>query len=352
MGRLTQRDADTAAMQAAEHRLRALLASERLTGGARSRQLHRLRGRAATLGPTVRSPSRRRRPGLSGVRRRAVAVAAAASLAAVLGSGLTVTAGSAVPGEALYGVKQAAERLHQVLPADEATRVDRLLAIADARFDEAAALTGRGLGASDVTAATLHAHVAALEAAADAAEAEPQLQARVATATSTAQELLAELLAGGLPEQAADRAREALQDVLNRFALHGSVQPAVVEDGAQPGASQPPDAEARRAMRATRSGPAAGAPPAATNGGPPAADAPPANAVKPSQPAPASPASQAGGAAAQQQSTHPQAATPSQSATHNPDLPATARPGGGSPPPPPGDGPRPQNQWERSRSAR
>lgn len=129
-------------------------------------------------------------------------------LAATMLGGVSVAAASsALPGDTLYGLKTARERVVVALaqPGDERAAVH--LGIARTRLAETTELLTRGR--SDLGIKTLARADAALAAATAAGSdaiddrADDQLANRVAVLTA--------LLDGGLPEQAADAAREAIE---------------------------------------------------------------------------------------------------------------------------------------------
>lgn len=199
------------------------LGSIELAPETRARHLHRLREHAAILGAPVGAPvpaaSRARRAAWT-LRRRAAAVAGAVTLTAGMGSGVAVAAShDALPGESLYGVKQLAERIQLALPGDTATDVERRLSLAARRLDEAQAL--RALSGRAVDPALMgHAIAAAgryLDESAELAADDDALGALVRDATTQAQARLTALLDGGLPPEAAEPARQALERVRQRL---------------------------------------------------------------------------------------------------------------------------------------
>ena len=163
-------------------------------------RLTTLRTTPATVAPL------RRRTGLR-------AGAAGFVFAATLASGAGVAAaGPAQPGDALYGLKTARERLQLAMarPGDSRARLE--LKLARTRLGEAAALLRAGDAALAVeTLARADAALASAGAHGGAEvdrEVEAELDRRV--------EVLGGLLDGGLPAPAADAAREAIERAVER----------------------------------------------------------------------------------------------------------------------------------------
>jgi len=187
---------------AAEQALRALSVPEDVA----QRHLARLAAARVTGEAAEVVPIRARRHALR-------ATAAGLVFAATLGAGAGVAAAStAQPGEALYGLKTARERLQLAMarPGDSKARFE--LKLARTRLGEAAALFRAG----DVVGAieTLARADAALAAA--SAQGGDDVDAEVAGELDHRVDVLGGLLAGGLPETASDAAREALDRAIDR----------------------------------------------------------------------------------------------------------------------------------------
>lgn len=143
------------------------------------------------------------------------ATAAGVVVGAVLASGAGVAAAStARPGDALYGVKTARERVQLSMTREGESRARLELRLARTRLAEAAELLREG----DVqrAVATLARADAALASA--AAQGGDDVDAEVATELDRRVVVLGGLLDGGLPETAADAAREAVERALDRGA--------------------------------------------------------------------------------------------------------------------------------------
>jgi hypothetical protein len=134
-------------------------------------------------------------------------------VAATLASGAGVAAASTSrPGDALYGVKTAHERLQLALARPGQSRARLELRLARTRLGEAAALLRHGH--SDLAVETLARADAALASA--GAHGDDAIDAEVATELDHRVEVLGGLLDGGLPDNAADAAREALTRAVDR----------------------------------------------------------------------------------------------------------------------------------------
>lgn len=200
-----------------------LLASAALPADARARHLHAIRMRAAELGPAPAPATAGKRPplteGLSGVRwrgRRAAAIAGVWMGSLSLGTGVAAAAAmDDLPGQPLYGLKRAVENVQLHLPGDAADDVRRRLDLAARRLAEAEALYARGADAT-LLASTLGDAQTLIDEAGELAQDDADLSSAVAGSASQARVRLAELLSGGLPEQAADRAREAIEAATER----------------------------------------------------------------------------------------------------------------------------------------
>ncbi|HWB70616.1 MAG TPA: DUF5667 domain-containing protein, partial [Egibacteraceae bacterium] len=198
--------------------LRAALGGEALSADARARHLYALREHAALLGPPRRARHARRVVPVGLVRRMAAAVAAS-GLLATLGSGVAVAASAdSLPGEALYEVKLLTEGLRLALPESPAGEVTTRLRLAERRLEEAEELRrDAGPQLDERLAATILAYEELVTGAASAAGSDEGLQARVRSTVAVAEQRLVLLLAGGLPEQASVRARQALADARQRL---------------------------------------------------------------------------------------------------------------------------------------
>jgi len=195
-----------------------LLASVALPAEVRARQLHAIRERAAQLGPPPVAVRRGVRS-LSWTRllaRRGAALTGAMLSALSLGTGVAAAASmDDLPGEPLYGLKRAVETVRLHLPGDTADDVQRRLDLAHRRLEEAGALHARQADHA-LLAATLHSAQALLAEAAELAGGDDTLTSAVTAASDRAETRLGELLDGGLPPQAADRAREAIEAASER----------------------------------------------------------------------------------------------------------------------------------------
>ena len=143
------------------------------------------------------------------------ATAAGVVFGAVLASGAGVAAAStARPGDALYGVKTTRERVQLAMTRQGESRARLELRLARTRLAEAAELLRQG----DVhrAVATLARADAALASA--AAQGGDDVDSEVATELDRRVVVLGGLLDGGLPEPAADAAREAVDRALDRGA--------------------------------------------------------------------------------------------------------------------------------------
>lgn len=181
------------------------------------RHLARLAAAQATGETAVVVPLRSRR-------RAARASAAGLVLGATLASGAGVAAAStAQPGDALYGVKTARERLQLAVARPGNSRAHLELKLARTRLGEAAALLRAGDTARAVE--TLARADAALASA--GAHGDPRVDAEVAGELDRRVEVLGGLLDGGLPTNAADAAFEALERAVQRGgrARNGAVTP-------------------------------------------------------------------------------------------------------------------------------
>lgn len=150
----------------------------------------------------------RRRAGLR-------ATAAGLVLGATLASGAGVAAAStANPGDTLYGLKTAREHLQLTMARHGDTRARLELKLARTRLGEAAALLQHGN--VDRAIATLARADAALAAA--RAQGGDGIDLDAANELDHRVDVLTSLLNGGLPDTAADAAREALQRAIERGA--------------------------------------------------------------------------------------------------------------------------------------
>lgn len=199
--------------------LRGVFWSAEIDPATRTRHLHALRERAATAagaGGTVGAPAPRRGR-LVGVRRRIAATAGAATLLLGSGSGVAVAASSdALPGETLYPVKQLVENVRLALPGGSEAAVERRLALALTRLDEAAALAGQGADLA-LLDQTLTGTERWLREAGELSADDPALAALVDAAADRALARLTELHAGGLPDHASPAAHDALARAMERI---------------------------------------------------------------------------------------------------------------------------------------
>lgn len=162
-------------------------------------------------------------------RRTAVrATAAGLVVGATLLSGAGVAAAStALPGDTLYGLKNAREHLQLSMTRHGESRARLELKLARTRLAEAAQLLRHGHSDRAVTA--LARADAALASA--AAQGGTDVDAEVAGELDRRVEVLGGLLDGGLPEAASDTAREAIQRALTRGAHPRPDHPAQGGDG-------------------------------------------------------------------------------------------------------------------------
>lgn len=212
-------------------------AGTRVRAAARARHLASLRARAEELGRPAPAGVTELAPRSARRGRRSLAVAAAWAAALLLGAGAAgMAADSALPGDALYGIKQAAEHVHLVLPGSSETAVARRLALTDRRLDEAEGLASAGSGDAgergEQLAATIAAALAELDAADAAAGDDAALRRRVAAATAVARTRLARLAAAPLPASAEATAAQGLEALTRRLEA-GPVTGAATEG--QPG---------------------------------------------------------------------------------------------------------------------
>lgn len=280
--------------------LHASLTEPAMSSAARARHLRAVRERAAALP----SPAPVRAAG--GLGRRLASALTGVGLVAVLGaSGAMAAAYDTVPGDSLYPVKTASERIALAAPLPTALTVERRVAFADRRLDEAVQLTARDQNPA-LTAEAIAAHARLMAHAWELAESHRDLTDRVEAATAAAQRRLARLLARGLPEVAAEQARAALSAADARLDRQPASPPAAPPPAAprpdgRPGSPQPrPDTP--------RSEPAP-APPASEPA--PAPQDPDPAAPAPESPAPHTPAPGDPGADDQSGQPAPQAAAPS-----------------------------------------
>ena len=149
-------------------------------------------------------------------------------LAATLISGAGVAAASSSqPGDVLYGLKTARERIQLSMARDGDSRAALELKLARTRLGEAATLLREG--ETDLAIETLARADAALASA--GAHGGAAIDEEVAGELDHRVEVLGGLLDGGLPDNAADAAREALERAISRG---GRIRPA---EGDEPGNS-------------------------------------------------------------------------------------------------------------------
>ena len=191
------------------------------------RHLARLEGaRVSDLPANVVPLARPRRTALR-------ATAAGVVVGAVLASGAGVAAAStARPGDALYGVKTAREQMQLALTRKGESRARLELRLARTRLAEAAELLRSGEVSRAI--ATLARADAALASA--SAQGGDEVDAQVAGELDRRVLVLGGLLDGGLPESAADAAREAVSRALDRGAAPRGPQehPAGQGNGGKP----------------------------------------------------------------------------------------------------------------------
>jgi hypothetical protein len=145
--------------------------------------------------------------------------AAGLVVGATLVSGAGVAAaGGAQPGDALYGVKTARERLQLSLSRPGESRARLELKLARTRLGEAAGLLRHGKSGRAIE--TLARADAALASA--GAHGGADVDAEVASELDHRVEVLSGLLDGGLPATASDAAREALDRAIARGGRHRS----------------------------------------------------------------------------------------------------------------------------------
>jgi len=188
---------------------------------------HLARLTAVRVAPVV--PLRRRRASL-----RATAAGLVVGATLVSGAGVAA-AGSAQPGDALYGVKTARERLQLTMARPGESRARLELKLARTRLGEAAGLLRKGKTGRAIE--TLARADAALASA--GAHGSAQVDAEVATELDRRVEVLSGLLSGGLPETASDAAREALERAIARGGRHRSAE-APGRSGDKPGKGEAP----------------------------------------------------------------------------------------------------------------
>ena len=164
-------------------------------------------------------------------------VAAAAATAAAVG-----VSASALPGDALYGFKQAREELSLRLAADDEQRVQALLQRGDARLDETARLIE--LGRTTEAAQTVQRFDAVVERAtttmvdtSDVAQWSPCAASHLETKLDEQHERLRRIL-----EVAPQPAQDDLRDVLRVAALDRdlAVEPRPAAEGSEADRDEPP----------------------------------------------------------------------------------------------------------------
>lgn len=157
-------------------------------------------------------------------RRHAVRATAAGLVfgATLMAGGSVAAASTTEPGDALYGLKTARERVQLTLsrPGDSRARLE--LKLARTRLAEAASLLRDGK--SELAVETLARADAALASA--GAHGNDEIDREVAGELDRRVEVLGGLLDGGLPETAADAAREALDRALDRGGRNRAQRPA------------------------------------------------------------------------------------------------------------------------------
>lgn len=178
-------DEPDGALAAAAGRVRAL-ASAPIPPEVRARHLAVIRGHV--------EEAPRRAAGLAALRRRLTALAAGLATFLTLGGGAVAMAQNAEPGDVLYGLKRATERVRLALAGDDEGSLR--VGLAERRIAEAA----RAGDQRDEL----------LEDALEGLLAAPESEHAVA--------VLASLLEAGLPDEAADRARDALAAACERIA--------------------------------------------------------------------------------------------------------------------------------------
>jgi hypothetical protein len=175
-------------------------------------QRHLARLEAARAGGENVVPLRPRRAAV-----RATAAGLVFGVTVVSGAGVAA-ASTARPGDALYGVKTARERLQLAVARHGDSRARFELRLARTRLAEAADLFRRGH--SDRAVETLARADAALASA--RAQGGDAVDTDVDTELDRRVEVLGGLLDGGLPDTAADAAREAIDRAIDRGARRPS----------------------------------------------------------------------------------------------------------------------------------
>ncbi|MEX2621252.1 MAG: DUF5667 domain-containing protein [Egibacteraceae bacterium] len=214
------------------------------------------------------------RPAPHRVGRRLASTTAAAGLVLVMGaSGAVAAAHQSLPGETLYRVKAATEQLVLAAPLSIGRSVERHLTFAQRRLDEARDLVA---GARDpaLVLQALTAHTRLMARAGELAGSDADAADRVAAATVVARRQLDRLLAGGLPDAAADQAHAALEAGNTRLERRPAPAPSPPES--RPTPDPRPDAAPRPRPTTPRPAPEATSPPAdrVPAPGPPATPAP------------------------------------------------------------------------------
>lgn len=273
-------------------RLQATLGGPELDPAVRRRHVQAIRDRAAAL--PIPAPAHAPAPApasAGGGWARRLASATAAALVMVMGaSGAVAASHGAVPGHALYPVKEVSERLVLAVALPTGLAVDRHLTFADRRLDEAATLVDRD-GDPALVAAAIAAHARLMERAGALAGDDREVTGRVEAATLMARRRLASLLEQGLPEVAAEQARAALSASQERLDRRPAVPPPT--PGAPPALPRDPEPAEPRPDPPAPTTPPEGtpAPRAPAPRGPPAEPAepteranPPANPGPPAQP--------------------------------------------------------------------
>lgn len=245
------------------------LATEPLPPATRERHLAHIR---QALAP----PLRQRR--FAGFRRRVAVIAAAVTATLTFTGGATYAAAQqALPGDALYGVKRATERLALAVEQDPDEDAKLLVRFAQRRLLEAAATPG-------LTDELVAEAIVQLEAAA----------AVPGVAGSQSLEVIRQLLAGRLEGPTSQQAQHLLARVCVELARErGEEVPAICATEAQAPPPAPPGAStsAGTAEGAPGGGPPAVPPPGEPPPGapPPGAPPPPPGAPPPGQPPPEGP---------------------------------------------------------------
>lgn len=233
---MSRRDGGPSSTIHAATALRRWAEQESLPVDSRAAHLARIRARAAELAcrPDAATVLVLPRPRRRAFARQIASGAVAGALVAVLGAGVAVAASEqALPGQMLYRAKTLSERVALASRSDDGARTGLLLALVDRRLTEAEALLSRDWDNGRLISATLAEQDRLIDQAFALAEDDVALQPEVEAA---AREVVARLEAmlSGLPPQAAERARLALDELVARLEE---------ADAPREGAAEPSDGE-------------------------------------------------------------------------------------------------------------